>query len=517
MKKCVFCGEIIEQDAVFCSSCGARVEAAARIEPSDATESWTEPAADAEPKTDAIQSDIPPYEPAWNSPGSHSNASETNPWYMENSAPESNGYREGRAATAGGIAASVLCGILLFLFSFLLCVILTLRPSGLPTAVVDADLSSVLEDSGYADVIAYNINNSKILPEEIDADDLVEFLENDKVKAAAEPVLKSYIDAMQSGNLDYHITADEIIELIKTVEPTFRKEFDTEKLTKDDYAEIEAVISDARLEEFTVAGLMYESGVSPVLPYAFFSLFPLLIIGILVLMMLFDLLIIRRRYLRTNFMAAGIPLAVSGLIFTFAMLLYKQAAGLLNIDMLEYILQHFKSRSVLIGLIVFAVGAVLIALGIVLQKSLKNKRQSVVDHSRIKSIAAIIVNAGCILACAIFVLLIFLNAPDKTEMNRTGHVVSGNKYLREEEYDEAADEYESLLDLEPKNLNAYIGLVKAYVGMGEMEQARNVILDGLDELGKKDDQTLIKETIKLLPPDEAETIYSEHPTLRGIA
>ena len=64
----------------------------------------------------------------------------------------------------------------------------------------------------------------------------------------------------------------------------------------------------------------------------------------------------------------------------------------------------------------------------------------------------------------------------------------GQKYLLEYNYEEAAAAFQKALEIEPKQMDAYLGLAKAYRKMGEDEQelsiledAREVIAAGYDE------------------------------------
>ena len=47
----------------------------------------------------------------------------------------------------------------------------------------------------------------------------------------------------------------------------------------------------------------------------------------------------------------------------------------------------------------------------------------------------------------------------------------GNKYLLEQDYEQAVVAFEKLIEIDPKNVDAYLGLADAYVGMGNTEEA----------------------------------------------
>lgn len=56
----------------------------------------------------------------------------------------------------------------------------------------------------------------------------------------------------------------------------------------------------------------------------------------------------------------------------------------------------------------------------------------------------------------------------------------GLKYLSELEYDQAVVAYEIAIEIEPMNVDAYLGLAAAYVGKGDYEASVRVLQKGYD-------------------------------------
>lgn len=56
----------------------------------------------------------------------------------------------------------------------------------------------------------------------------------------------------------------------------------------------------------------------------------------------------------------------------------------------------------------------------------------------------------------------------------------GEKYLSELEYDQAAAAYEAAIEIEPMNVDAYLGLADVYMGKGDYEAAVRVLQKGYD-------------------------------------
>ncbi|MBP0958925.1 MAG: tetratricopeptide repeat protein [Oscillospiraceae bacterium] len=69
----------------------------------------------------------------------------------------------------------------------------------------------------------------------------------------------------------------------------------------------------------------------------------------------------------------------------------------------------------------------------------------------------------------------------------------GQKFLLDLEYDKAVAEFQAVIDIEPKNVDAYIGLADAYIGMGEEEKAIETLEKGFMETGDEKIQAKLEE------------------------
>ena len=75
----------------------------------------------------------------------------------------------------------------------------------------------------------------------------------------------------------------------------------------------------------------------------------------------------------------------------------------------------------------------------------------------------------------------------------------GQKFLLDLEYDKAVAEFQAVIDIEPKNVDAYMGLASAYIGMGEKDKAIETLEKGLMET---DDETIRAKLMELKTPEE---------------
>ena len=57
----------------------------------------------------------------------------------------------------------------------------------------------------------------------------------------------------------------------------------------------------------------------------------------------------------------------------------------------------------------------------------------------------------------------------------------GDKYLSELDYEQAIVAYRTVIEIDPKNVEAYLGLAEAYVGLNDYEEAVNALTDCYDQ------------------------------------
>ena len=63
------------------------------------------------------------------------------------------------------------------------------------------------------------------------------------------------------------------------------------------------------------------------------------------------------------------------------------------------------------------------------------------------------------------------------------HLSLGDKYLEELDYDQARLEYEAVISIDPKNVDAYLGLVEVYIRTLDFDAALEIAQKGYDETG----------------------------------
>ncbi|MGN0654575.1 MAG: tetratricopeptide repeat protein [Oscillospiraceae bacterium] len=87
----------------------------------------------------------------------------------------------------------------------------------------------------------------------------------------------------------------------------------------------------------------------------------------------------------------------------------------------------------------------------------------------------------------------------------------GQKFLLDLDYEKAVAEFNAVIEIEPRNVDAYIGLADAYIGLGDEEKAIEALEKGYEATG---DEIIKAKLDELKKPEETtvETIATEVTT-----
>ena len=88
------------------------------------------------------------------------------------------------------------------------------------------------------------------------------------------------------------------------------------------------------------------------------------------------------------------------------------------------------------------------------------------------------------LAVAAIVLIVFVvGRANESKLRVNDQLTLGNRYLSELDYEKAIAAYKAVIEIDPKNVDAYIGLADAYIGLDDAEQAVRILEVALSETG----------------------------------
>ena len=92
--------------------------------------------------------------------------------------------------------------------------------------------------------------------------------------------------------------------------------------------------------------------------------------------------------------------------------------------------------------------------------------------------------AVAVVALAIAVILIF--ALNNQAASPANMLSLGERYLLDMQFEQALVQFLAVIEIEPNNVRAYLGAAEAFVGLGQMENAANILRQGLEQTGSEE-------------------------------
>ncbi len=108
----------------------------------------------------------------------------------------------------------------------------------------------------------------------------------------------------------------------------------------------------------------------------------------------------------------------------------------------------------------------------------------------------LIIVIAAVLALGIGGTAIGVNVYNSPGSRVSRYLGAAERYLSEMNYEQAVIEFKNILKIEPMNVDAYMGLADAYIGMGDTEKALEVLREGLEKTGDTSLQAKIDELTK---------------------
>ena len=224
---------------------------------------------------------------------------------------------------------TALLGIIAFILMCVFIPLLAFRPVNIGNMVRNADVSRVLEETGMSDEIVDSINDLPFIENEIKTGDIEDFLQSDAVSNEIGKVMDDYAKALAQGNLDHHLTAADIVDIAKTLEPEVQEHFGYH-MTEADYRELEIALDNmVDFNELSAGNILDEIDVEVPVPVLFVSVYLVWGVGILCAVIVLLIFVHHRGWIADGFHAAGLPILLSGLLFFMIGLLFGSYPELL--------------------------------------------------------------------------------------------------------------------------------------------------------------------------------------------
>ena len=107
--------------------------------------------------------------------------------------------------------------------------------------------------------------------------------------------------------------------------------------------------------------------------------------------------------------------------------------------------------------------------------------------------------------------IVAVNVTKSNSQNALTDIQIAERYLSEQNYEQAIIEFEKILEIEPMNVDAYLGLAEAYIGKGDTEKALEILRKGLEQTGDTRLQARIDELTK--PAESPSSSTSSTPSV----
>lgn len=112
---------------------------------------------------------------------------------------------------------------------------------------------------------------------------------------------------------------------------------------------------------------------------------------------------------------------------------------------------------------------------------------------------------------ALVILLTLSGCGNTQKANWSEHLEAGQKFLLDGNYEQAIIEFNKVIEIEPRNVDAYLGLADAYVAQGDYEKAIEVLEKGYAETESSEIQRRIDELKGIAAPHTEVTEQTEPP------
>ena len=279
------------------------------------------------------------------------------------------------ADSAGKSVLTFLLSLLSMLFISTFLFLAVIRPGNIENFIGNTDITWVLEQTAVGEQVFGALENFpayQYVP--IEADEIDEFLQRENVTGELANVLGGFVYAFIEGNLDHHVTPNEIVHIARNLEPEIEDHFGY-RMTENDFQILETTLNNMDLEAFTIGRAIDETGMNIGLVSNAFSIYPLIILGVLSVMSLLTIFAVNGRNIPKALRAVGITILLPGLFYFPLGLILLSLPNLFSGVM--YMAVRFMGGPATLmmqyGIICVIIGIALIISGAVVRRSARNR------------------------------------------------------------------------------------------------------------------------------------------------
>jgi hypothetical protein len=312
------------------------------------------------------------------------------------------------------VMLSLLLGIMTLVSVSAFILLTIFRQNNVEDFAREIDPVWVIEDMGLQGVIAEHLNDIPHFYPVFDANGVEEFLKRDTVANELDDIVDGYLSAFFIGDLEHHVTYNDLMAITKRLEPDIYEQFGIE-LTNEDYWILSITLDrDELYESFSISHIIEQEGIEILYLDYLYSTYLLAALGILCVLFIFNIFIVYWKSVAGSLLVVGIPVSLAGLLLAIVGTIAVQY--ITNLDQsLSTVARFVESPANLLyqrGMYVAVGGVALIVISIalfILLRVIKKRQSESISggkKSKVRLFVGIGVNAA--LAATIIAFLAFI-------------------------------------------------------------------------------------------------------------
>jgi len=280
--------------------------------------------------------------------------------------------QEDRYSRLGAVFSVLLCVLAVILMcSFI--ILMVIRSIGVGHIIRNINIVEIIEETTiglHPDYIVDQINELHFSGVEVSLYDIEEFIKREAVTNELDKVVNAYAMAFMLGNLDYHISMDEILDIARRLEPELY-DFFGYSLAEEDLGFLVETLDDMiEFDTLSIDSIMGDFDVDLTVPLVLIS--PILIwaVGIVTAATLLFIFLRKRKEPVNAYFAVGIPITLSGSITSMTGLVVGTNPTMLGNTSLQFVrlVERPIHLATLYGLTFFAAGVTMLVVTYIVKR-----------------------------------------------------------------------------------------------------------------------------------------------------
>jgi len=227
-----------------------------------------------------------------------------------------------------GVILSALLCIMMFIFTCVFTALLLLRAGNIATIIRNTDISEIIGETDIAYYLVHQLNSLPFNDAQISLSDVEGFIKTDAVSEEIGNIFSDFASALNNGDFEYHLTTDNVLGIVKNLEPELQDLFD-HRMTETDNIILARTLDDILdFQGLTVGGIIYDFGIDTFVPRLLLSPYLLWGTGILIVLTLCFIILLNIRKIHNAFLQSGIPVALSGFAYLITGLVLDAYSGM---------------------------------------------------------------------------------------------------------------------------------------------------------------------------------------------